>query len=443
MAESFTISWWGLRRRPPRFWQPPKVSPWEAVGLASPFACLLVLAGWLFQLHCYDEWVARLQFPPGTYLKFFAWLYAAPLLLSLIAWGIGFFKFGDVLDVDGRENNRFILGLVLRLRECKALRTLDSVLVVVPVVVVLACWYWRMIEPLSEWRNWPLFFAGLLTSLLLRSFRTNPFIPSARSLKIPDWVKSLADGKDAGGASKGGGFPGIVPPDEETDPPNYVQMKLPDNDLPEELRLLGVQLRSGLRQHMEETLGRIGPTYFKRNKYLSSLEMIDPATGPLKGEGAVELRRLAAQVLTRANHAGWGKLRMAEILLHMVQDAITYRLDKDSTGHSDYGRFPLQTLADGVGDCEDSALLLCALLSNVGIECALLITETEESGHAAVALKVAEKEAHLAGSDHELLAYGGALWLYGETAIDGGNESWGRLPLGHRIVQVIPVPVAV
>lgn len=448
MNDHSSISWWGFRRRPPRFWQPPKVKPWEAVGLATPLSCLLVGMAWLAQLIWFEELVIRYGITQSQFLQIAGWLYGSPLILALAAWALGLFRFGDVLDIEDREKRRTLLGLILLLREKKALLVLDLLLALLPVGVTLILWKWTDFDLVARWRDWPLLGAAVLTALLLRAFRTNPFIPRARSLEIPTWVRELAatlPGAEAAESddetSKACRTIGLIPPDTVTDPSHYISLELPSDDLSPEFRRLGIQLRTGLRQEMEEILGKAGPAYFRNNHFRGSLEMIDAANGLLGGAGAVEIRRLAAQILTRANHAGWSRFRLAETVLHLVQDAITYETDKESTGIAEYGRFPLQTLADGKGDCEDTAILVCAMLSQLGIESALIVTEDEDGGHAAAGLKLQGDPANFVDDDG-LIPHAGASWLYGETTLDGSLLGWGMRPPGMVVIRVIPVPVS-
>ncbi len=64
-----------------------------------------------------------------------------------------------------------------------------------------------------------------------------------------------------------------------------------------------------------------------------------------------------------------------------------YVYDKRSEGKTNYVRFPLETIVEGNGDCEDLAILGAALMKAVNIEVALLHfpkQEGEEAGHIAL-----------------------------------------------------------
>jgi hypothetical protein len=63
---------------------------------------------------------------------------------------------------------------------------------------------------------------------------------------------------------------------------------------------------------------------------------------------------------------------------------ITYQPDIDpvTKGETDYWKYPIETLADGNGDCEDTAILTAALLKEMGHDVAIVILPE----HAAVAV---------------------------------------------------------
>jgi hypothetical protein len=72
----------------------------------------------------------------------------------------------------------------------------------------------------------------------------------------------------------------------------------------------------------------------------------------------------------------WDKVRFA---LAFVQHM---KYDPDERG--EYPRYPIETLVDGGGDCEDTAILLAAILDAWGLDCVLL----SPPGHMALGLAV-------------------------------------------------------
>ena len=53
--------------------------------------------------------------------------------------------------------------------------------------------------------------------------------------------------------------------------------------------------------------------------------------------------------------------------------SLRYVTDLESKGEQEYARFPLETLVDGVGDCEDMAILAATILHEMGYDVMLVI----------------------------------------------------------------------
>jgi hypothetical protein len=67
--------------------------------------------------------------------------------------------------------------------------------------------------------------------------------------------------------------------------------------------------------------------------------------------------------------AGMDRLGKANLLLSYVQ-AIPYMYDSDLNGRDEYWKFPLETITDGAGDCEDTSILFCAIAKAMGYDTA-------------------------------------------------------------------------
>jgi len=64
----------------------------------------------------------------------------------------------------------------------------------------------------------------------------------------------------------------------------------------------------------------------------------------------------------------------AEMALVFVQ-SLTYIGDNVTTSFDEYPRYPVETLFDREGDCEDTSILLAAILTEIGYDVALLLFE--------------------------------------------------------------------
>ncbi len=69
--------------------------------------------------------------------------------------------------------------------------------------------------------------------------------------------------------------------------------------------------------------------------------------------------------------ASMDRLGKANLLLSYVQ-AIPYMYDSDLNGRNEYWKYPLETIADGAGDCEDTSILFCAIAKAMGYDTALM-----------------------------------------------------------------------
>ena len=116
-----------------------------------------------------------------------------------------------------------------------------------------------------------------------------------------------------------------------------------------------------------------------------------------------------------------------------VQEAISYKFDRESTAdfpggpYPEYGRFAVETLHDQVGDCECTSLLCASLLSYMGFHVALLWVAVDSTtvNHVAVGLEAAP-DTPVEGLDCvPAKDDSGKRYLYGETALDGSTRLLG------------------
>lgn len=137
-----------------------------------------------------------------------------------------------------------------------------------------------------------------------------------------------------------------------------------------------------------------------------------------------EINVLADRLAAIAVQRGLDRYLEVVLVLNLVQQ-IPYAFDKDSTGFEDYWRYPLETVADGCGDCEDTSILAVALLSAMGHETCFL----HMPGHVAIGVSGLPEATGVSfeGSD-------GKRYYYVETTDDGWQI--GVLPDGRTPGQV-------
>ena len=83
------------------------------------------------------------------------------------------------------------------------------------------------------------------------------------------------------------------------------------------------------------------------------------------------LQDMANQFKQVGANNGFSQYDDAMIVAIFVQ-SLPYKDDLNSTGQAEYPRYPLETIVDNGGDCEDKAILASALLHEMGYDVVLL-----------------------------------------------------------------------
>lgn len=155
--------------------------------------------------------------------------------------------------------------------------------------------------------------------------------------------------------------------------------------------------------------GELPPNYYSF--------MLSEYDRPVMQALANEFSRNAATDLERINLA-----------LTFVQ-SLPYAHDSDSKDEDEYVRYPIETLVDGCGDCEDKVALLTALLYEMDVDFVLLVLPEH------MALGV-----HCDGVEAErFLWFRGKRYYYMETTMEGWRL--GQIPEDYLDAQMEAVPI--
>lgn len=153
-----------------------------------------------------------------------------------------------------------------------------------------------------------------------------------------------------------------------------------------------------------------------------------------------EIQVLASRLAELHIRRRYSTFDQAANVLAFAQQCVKYTQDLSPEGEPvEYPKYPIESLVEEAGDCEDQAILAAGVLKRMGIDVALLFCP----GH--VALGVAGAEG-LPGSYVED-ARTGVNYFYGETTADGWEV--GELPrdlakyLGSGEFQILPIVLAV
>ena len=129
---------------------------------------------------------------------------------------------------------------------------------------------------------------------------------------------------------------------------------------------------------------------------------------------------------------GFTEVQRVSLVVSFVQ-SIPYTDDLITTGYDEYPRYPLETLIDGGGDCEDTSILASSLLKLMGFDTVLL----SYPSHMAVGISVTNISGSYYSSD-------GKHYYYVETT--GKNWKIGEIPpeykdLSVTILSLEPKPI--
>lgn len=125
-------------------------------------------------------------------------------------------------------------------------------------------------------------------------------------------------------------------------------------------------------------------------------------------------------------HREWSKQDSIDFVLSFVQ-SLPYTLDDVTTGYDEFRRYAIETLIEGGGDCEDTTILVAAILRGLGEKTALIFTP----GHIALGVS-----GNFTGAS---VTHNGTTYYYCETT--GTGWTVGTLPpsSSKTVTNVIPL----
>jgi predicted transglutaminase-like cysteine proteinase len=132
-----------------------------------------------------------------------------------------------------------------------------------------------------------------------------------------------------------------------------------------------------------------------------------------------EVARAALEFNRTTVAEGYSSFGEISNVLAFVQ-SIRYSLDVETTGREEYWRYPIETLHDQVGDCEDTVILAAAVLRHMGHRVGVLVGPNGDTGHAALAVEAPS------GVGGTYVERGGRRYYYAETT----GQGWivGQIP---------------
>jgi len=145
------------------------------------------------------------------------------------------------------------------------------------------------------------------------------------------------------------------------------------------------------------------------------------------------LSKLITKLLETAAGEGYSEMETIGFAASFVQ-SLPYVTDDVSTVYDEYARYPVETLVDNGGDCEDTSILLASLIDGMGYGVVLI----NPPNHVAVGVAGGE------GVYGTYWSYNGKKYYYLETT--GENWGVGEIPDEYhdtqaKIFEMQPVPI--
>ena len=103
----------------------------------------------------------------------------------------------------------------------------------------------------------------------------------------------------------------------------------------------------------------------------------------------IVITQLANELYDLAVLEGFNESEMIDFILRFVQYSVLYSEDIETKGCVEYWRYPVETLIEQTGDCEDSTLLFASIMDNLGYDTVLLFyIIDDDSGHLATGVHI-------------------------------------------------------
>ena len=147
----------------------------------------------------------------------------------------------------------------------------------------------------------------------------------------------------------------------------------------------------------------------------------------------IYIEHLVEKIQKAAQEAEFSEYETVEFAASFVQ-SLPYTADSITTPYDEYPRYPIETIVDKGGDCEDTSILLASIIDKMGYGVVLI----ELTDHCAVGLKGGE---NIYGTYWE---YEGSKYYYIETTAEGWGI--GQLPEEYEnssaaIYPMVPTPI--
>ncbi|MFC2025105.1 hypothetical protein ACFLTG_01655 [Chloroflexota bacterium] len=166
--------------------------------------------------------------------------------------------------------------------------------------------------------------------------------------------------------------------------------------------------------------------YLEKPRPTLGARYVDVAKDP---EDDLYIDRMIQQINDAALESNFTEPQKLNFVIAFVQ-SLRYTSDEETTPYNEYPRYPLETLFDRGGDCEDTSILVAALLNSMGYDVALLLLQ--DAQHMAVGVS-------LSGTHGSYYEYDGKKYFYLETTGEGWEIGVIPASITKRSANIYPL----
>lgn len=166
--------------------------------------------------------------------------------------------------------------------------------------------------------------------------------------------------------------------------------------------------------------------YLERPRPALGASYVDMAKDP---KDDLYIDQLVQGINEAALESNFTEPQKLNFVIAFVQ-SLPYTSDIETTPYDEYPRYPVETLFDRGGDCEDTSILVAALLDRMGYDVALLLLE--DAQHMAVGVVIL-------GTYGSYYEYDGKQYFYLETTGDGWEIGVIPASITERSANIYPL----
>ena len=220
--------------------------------------------------------------------------------------------------------------------------------------------------------------------------------------------------------------------------------------------LSGVRIMEGIVQqrppNTRQTLGRRYVWNFKGKSYTVLMTIDIERYNSYDGKERYDIPQLVEEGRTTIGNLTrefqnvfkqrreWSKQDRVDFVLSFVQ-SLPYTLDDVTTGYDEFRRYAIETLIEGGGDCEDTTILVGAILRGLGEKTVLIVTP----GHIALGVSgnFTGTSVTYNGTEYYYCETTGTGWTVGDLPASSGTTVTNIVPLAPSKIGTIPTPNSV